>query len=87
MGSHLTAENVANYLNAWISQYVLLNDKAGQELKARQPLREAKIEVTEIEGRPGCYVSIIWLKPHYQLEELNVSLRLVATLDTPKREQ
>jgi len=86
LGSHLTAENVAKFLNDWIAQYVLLNDKAGQELKARQPLREARIEVTEIPGRPGCYDAIIWLKPHYQLEELNVSLRLVATLDTPKRE-
>ena len=60
--------------------YVLLDDMAPQELKAKFPLREARIEVTEIAGKPGAYRAIAYLRPHFQLDELTVSLRLVANL-------
>jgi type VI secretion system protein ImpC len=53
---------------------------ASQDLKAKYPLREARIEVTEIPGKPGAYNAIAFLRPHFQLEELAVSLRLVAKL-------
>mgnify|MGYP001251449965 CR=1 FL=1 len=70
-------------LNRWIGAYVLLNDSAGQEIKAKFPLREAKIEVASVDGRPGYYRAVAYLRPHFQLEEIDVSLRLVA--DLPKR--
>jgi type VI secretion system protein ImpC len=83
VGSFMTRENVATYLNTWISQYVLLDDDAPQAVKARFPLREARVDVTDIPGKPGCYKAVAFLKPHFQLDELTVSIRLVAELPPP----
>lgn len=80
VGSFQARSNVQEFLNNWINQYVLNQDNATQEQKAKFPLREAHIEVAEDKARPGCYRAIAHLKPHFQLEELNVSLRLVADL-------
>lgn len=83
IGSFLTKDNVANYLNTWIANYVLLNDDAPQSVKAAYPLREARIDVYDIPGRPGSYRSVIYLRPHFQMEDLTASIRLVATLPPP----
>jgi type VI secretion system protein ImpC len=83
VGSFATRETIANYLNTWISDYVLLNDSAGQETKARLPLREARVDVTDVPGKPGAYRAIVFLRPHFQLNELTVSMRLVAELPPP----
>jgi type VI secretion system protein ImpC len=83
LGSFSTRDGVQNYLNNWIANYVLLNDEAGQETKARFPLREARIDVTEVAGRPGAYRAVAFLRPHFQLNELTISLRLVAELPAP----
>lgn len=83
VGSFMTRKNVEDYLNRWISNYVLLNDDAGQELKAQYPLREARIDVVDVPGKPGVYKAVAFLKPHFQLDELTVSLRLVAELPPP----
>lgn len=80
LGSFLTRANVETYLNTWIAQYVLLDDNASQGMKAGYPLRDAKILVTDIPGKPGAYNATIFLKPHFQLEELTTSIRLVAEL-------
>ncbi len=80
IGSYLTKEEVAFFLNDWIAGYVILNDGATQELKAKYPLREASIEITDLPGKPGSYKATIFLRPHMQLEELTASIRLVATL-------
>jgi type VI secretion system protein ImpC len=83
IGSFLTKENVSMYLNTWIASYVLLNDSASQYLKARFPLREGRIDVYDVPGKPGSYRATIYLRPHFQLEELTASIRLVATLPPP----
>jgi len=80
VGSFASRGEVQSFLNNWINNYVLDQDEATQEQKAKYPLREAKIEVTEDKSSPGSYRAIAYLKPHFQLEELNVSLRLVADL-------
>ena len=80
VGSFASRTNVQDFLNNWINQYVLNQDDATQEQKAKFPLREAHVEVAEDKARPGCYKAVALLKPHFQLEELNVSLRLVADL-------
>ena len=80
IGSFMTEANVSAMLNRWIAQYVLLNDEAGQGTKARYPLREARVDVSSDPERPGCYRAVVFLRPHFQLEELTVSLRLVAEL-------
>jgi len=83
VGSFMTRQNCQDFLNRWISQYVLLNDDVGPEMKAKYPLREARIDVVEVAGKPGVYKAVAFLKPHFQLDELTVSLRLVADLPQP----
>ncbi len=83
IGSFATSKNVEDYLNRWISNYVLLDDNAGQEMKAKFPLREARVDVTEDKSKPGVYKAVAFLKPHYQLDELTISLRLVSELPPP----
>ena len=80
IGSFASASNVEDYLNRWLTQYVLLDDNASQEQKAQFPLREASVQVSEVPGRPGVYRAVSFLRPHFQLDELSVSLRLVAEL-------
>jgi type VI secretion system protein ImpC len=85
IGSFMTKDNVAAYLNTWIADYVLLNDDAPQSVKAAYPLRQARIDVFEIPGKPGSYSAVVFLKPHFQLDELTVSIRLVAELPAPAK--
>ena len=83
IGSFMSAGQVSSYLNNWIANYVLLSDEAGQETKAQFPLREARVDVSEIPGKPGCYKAVVFLRPHFQLDELTASIRLVAELPPP----
>src|SRR5215475_565840 len=83
IGSFMEAGDVERWLNRWISNYVNGNENAGQEMKARYPLREAKVEVKEIPGKPGSYNAVAYLRPWLQMEELTTSLRMVASI--PKK--
>nr|WP_079390011.1 type VI secretion system contractile sheath large subunit [Pseudomonas aeruginosa] len=83
VGSFMTRDNVQTYLNNWIADYVLINDNAPQEIKAQYPLREARVDVSEVAGKPGAYRATVFLRPHFQLEELSASIRLVANLPPP----
>lgn len=80
IGSFMSRGECESFLNRWISNYVLAQDEATQEQKAARPLREAQIQVIDDKANPGCYKAIAHLRPHFQLEELSVSLRLVADL-------
>jgi type VI secretion system protein ImpC len=80
IGSFASANNVEDFLNRWIRQYVVEDDNATQETKATYPLREASVQVSEVPGRPGVYRAVSFIRPHFQLDELSVSLRLVAEL-------
>ena len=83
VGSFQTRGDVEAYLNNWIADYVLLNGSAPQATKARFPLGEARVDVTEVAGKPGAYQATVFLKPHFQMEELTASIRLVASLPAP----
>lgn len=83
LGSFMGRQNVEGFLNRWITNYVVASDDVGQTIKASRPLREARVDVTEIPGKPGCYRSVVFLRPHFQLEELTASIRLVAELPPP----
>lgn len=85
IGSFMTRKDCEDFLNRWIKNYVISTEDAGQELKAKYPLKEARIEVSEIPGKPGCYRAISYLKPHFQLDEITISLRLVAELPPPAK--
>ena len=85
IGSFASRQNVQDFLNTWLAQYVLLDDSASQEAKAKYPLREAHVDVVEVPGKPGVYRAAAFLRPHFQLDELTISLRLVAELPKPAR--
>ena len=80
VGSFMSREEASIFLNRWISNYVLDTDTANQSAKAKRPLREARVDVAEVPGKPGVYRAVAFLRPHFQLDELSVSLRLVAEL-------
>lgn len=85
IGSFVSRGECESFLNRWISNYVTPDDTASQATKAKFPLREAKVEVMEVPGKPGAYRAVAFLRPHFQLDELSVSLRLVAELPTSAR--
>ncbi len=85
IGGFMSRGQCEAFLTQWIMQYVTNDDQASATVKAKFPLREAKIEVSEIPGKPGAYRAIAFLRPHFQLDELTVSLRLVADLPQPAK--
>ena len=85
IGSFKERDDMQAWLNSWILQYVDGDPKNSSEAtKARKPLAAAEVVVEEIEGNPGYYSSKFYLRPHYQLEGLTVSLRLVSKLPSSK---
>jgi len=85
IGSFMSRGECENFLNQWILQYCVASEHIGQEIKASRPLKEARIEVVDVPGKPGAYRAVAFLRPHFQLDELTVSLRLVAELPPPAR--
>ena len=83
VGSFQTRGEIEAFLNNWIADYVLIHETAPQETKARFPLGQARVDVTEVPGKPGAYQATCFLKPHFQMEELTASIRLVAELPAP----
>jgi type VI secretion system protein ImpC len=80
VGSFMSRDDCERYLNRWIQNYVVGSDDASHETKAQYPLRSARVDVSEVPGKPGVYRAVAFLRPHFQLDELTVSLRLVTDL-------
>ncbi len=81
VGGFTSRQAMQNWLEQWILNYVEPDpEHASEERLARKPLAEAQVEVEEVEGKPGYYSAVFRLKPHFQLEGLKVSLRLVSKL-------
>jgi len=82
IGGYTSRSQIDAFLNKWIQNYVAPTDAPGM-VKAKRPLSEARIDVVEVAGKPGVFRAVAFLKPHYQLDELAVSMRLVAELPPP----
>jgi len=85
IGGYMAREEAEKFLNNWIMNYVIANDDAPASMKAQRPLKEARIEVVEVAGKPGAYRAVAFLRPHFQLDELSMSMRLVADLPAPAK--
>lgn len=85
IGSFMEAKDVETWLNRWIMNYANANANANEQLKAKYPLAEAKVDVKEMPGRPGSYQAVAWLRPWLQMEELTTSMRLVANIPKEKK--
>lgn len=83
LGSTMSRSQAEDFLNTWVNNYVIADDNASAAAKSKYPLREARIEVMSVPGNAGALRAVAFLKPHFQLDELTVSLRLVA--DLPKQ--
>jgi type VI secretion system protein ImpC len=85
IGSFKERDTMEAWLNTWIIQYVDGDPANSSEAtKAQRPLAAAQVKVEEVEGNPGYYQATFWLRPHYQLEGLTVSLRLVSKVPSVK---
>jgi type VI secretion system protein ImpC len=85
IGSFKEASDVGAWLKRWIEQYTNSNPSPSEEAKAKYPLREARIQVEEIPGKPGSYHAVAHMRPWLQMEELTTSLRMVARIPTLQR--
>jgi type VI secretion system protein ImpC len=85
IGGYMSRSDAQAFLNNWISNYVVSNDDASMSVKAKRPLKEARVDVQEDPRKPGVYRAIAFLRPHFQLDELSVSMRLVAELPAPAK--
>ena len=85
IGSFMSRQDCERWLNQWIVNYVTPDENASMAYKASHPLREARVDVSEVPGKPGAYRAVAFLRPHFQLDELSVSLRLVAELPQSAR--
>jgi type VI secretion system protein ImpC len=82
IGGYTSRAQVDAFLNRWIQQYVTGSDAAAS-IKAQRPLAEARIDVVEVPGKPGVYRAVAFMRPHFQLDEIGISMRLVAELPPP----
>jgi type VI secretion system protein ImpC len=85
IGSFMSRSDCERFLTKWIMQYVTEDDNASALTKSQYPLREARVDVSEVPGKPGVYRAVAFLRPHFQLDELTVSMRLVAELPPSAR--
>lgn len=80
VGSFTSPGELEDYLRRWLSNYVTANDNAGAEIKARYPLREARVQVRERADKPGTYACVIHLRPHFQLDQMVSAVKLVTEM-------
>jgi type VI secretion system ImpC/EvpB family protein len=72
-------------LSDWLHSITTASDNASEEIQARCPLRESAVSVREIPGKPGCYTSVFHLRPHFQLDQMTSTMRLVTEIVTDQR--
>ncbi len=86
VGSFKERTDMERFLSDWIASYVILNpENAGETARAQKPLAGAEVKVEEVEGNPGYYSATFHLRPHYQLEGVNISMRLVSRLPSQRQ--
>jgi type VI secretion system protein ImpD len=80
IGSFVEAGECEDFLNRWLQQYVTSDSEAAPEVKAVYPLREASVRVRERSGKPGSYLCVAHLWPHYELDAATTTLRVTTEL-------
>jgi type VI secretion system protein ImpD len=80
VGSFKSAGDCEGYLRKWLTNFVTSNENASMEQKAKHPLREAQVKIREVPDKPGTYMCVVHLRPHFQLDQLVSSVKLVTEL-------
>ncbi|PXA98385.1 type VI secretion system contractile sheath large subunit [Nostoc sp. 3335mG] len=82
IGDTMEQEQLQRKLQTWIYQYVEGDPaNATDRAKAERPLADAKVEVLPDEENPGHYKARFWLRPHYQLEGMDIGMSLVSKIE------
>jgi type VI secretion system ImpC/EvpB family protein len=84
IGSMTSAEDCELQLGQWLRKYTTASDNAGPEVKAKYPLREAKVSIRERPEKPGTYNCVIHLRPHFQLDQMFTTMKLTTELASGK---
>lgn len=85
IGAFISAETCQDFLQNWLRKYCTASDDASPEIRSKYPLREGRVEVREQPGRPGNYFCVMHLQPHFQLDQIAASVKLVTELTTAQR--
>ena len=80
VGSYSTAQACEQGLQAWVNNYTTASDSASEQIRSKYPLANAKVKVTENKSKPGHYFSVLQLQPHFQLDQMVSSIKLVTEL-------
>jgi type VI secretion system protein ImpC len=80
IGSFMETTDCQRWLNEWIANYCVDPNGTTEELRAQRPLSEARVDVRAVDGKPGWFEAVAYLRPHFQLETLTTSMRLVAEI-------
>jgi predicted component of type VI protein secretion system len=80
IGTMKTAEEVQQSLTYWLMSYVTSSDDSSQDTKSRLPLRDASVEIKEVPGKAGAYSCVLYLRPHFQLDDIATGFRLITQL-------
>ena len=80
VGLFVGAADCEEYLRRWLMSYTTASDKGGSELRAKFPLREARVQLRERPDKPGTYACVIHLRPHLELDQMVTAVRLVTEL-------
>ncbi len=83
IGAFMETGDCQRWLNEWIKNYCVDPSAASDVMKAQRPLSDARVDVRPVDGKPGWFEAVAYLRPHFQLETLTTSMRLVAEI--PKR--
>ena len=84
VGSVKSTDELESVLQDWLIRYVVNDDNASPAVKARNPLREARVQVLPKPGAPGAYRCVIHLVPHYELDDIAVKVRLTTEISSPR---
>jgi type VI secretion system ImpC/EvpB family protein len=84
VGAATGPDQLERTLQDWLTRYVVLDDNASTQTKARNPLREARVQVLPKPGVPGSYRCVIHLVPHYELDDMAVKVRLTTEIQSPR---
>ncbi|EYR83977.1 type VI secretion system contractile sheath large subunit [Shinella sp. 838] len=76
VGAYTTPQDLERYLEDWLRNYTIGNTDAGPELKARYPLAGARLEMSEVSGRPGVMNCVLHLQPHFQFDQVVSGFRM-----------
>jgi type VI secretion system protein ImpC len=85
VGRYKEKEQLQRDLTNWIADYIDGDPiNSSEEAKCRRPLAGAAIQIQANEENPGYYQATFDLRPHFQLEGMDIGLRLVSRLPVPK---